>query len=83
LRAVIDGAGLKVEKIGWFNSFLFPVAVAARLGGRITGKDDSDDRLPPRPVNALFERIFRLERYLVGRVPLPPGLSLFAIVSAS
>ena len=54
----------------------------ARGAGRLTGRDDSDDRLPPRPVNALFEKLFGLERYAVGRLPLPPGLSLFAIASA-
>jgi SAM-dependent methyltransferase len=83
LRAVIERAGLKVEKMGWFNSLLFPAAAAARLAGRLSGKEDSDDKLPPRPVNALFEAVFRMERYFVGRVPLPPGVSLFAIVSAS
>jgi SAM-dependent methyltransferase len=83
LKAVIGAAGLRIEKLSWFNSLLFPLAAAARLAGRVTGKEDSDDKLPPKPVNSLFEAIFGLERYLVGRVPLPPGVSLVAIVSAS
>ena len=59
------------------------LAAAARLAGRVTGKEDSDDKLPPAPVNRLFEVLFGLERYASGRVPLPPGVSLAAIVSAS
>jgi hypothetical protein len=69
--------------LGYFNSLLFPLAAAARLAGRLAGSEDSDDKLPPRPVNALFEAVFGLERYAIGRVPFPPGVSLAAIVSAS
>lgn len=83
LAAAVSDAGLKLEMLSWFNSLLFPLAAAARLAGRITGKEDSDDRLPPAPVNRLFEKVFGLERYAIGRVPLPPGVSLAAIVSAS
>ncbi|QAY79876.1 bifunctional 2-polyprenyl-6-hydroxyphenol methylase/3-demethylubiquinol 3-O-methyltransferase UbiG [Sphingosinicella sp. BN140058] len=81
LRAVIGAAGLKIEMMSWFNSLLFPLAAAARIAGRITRKEDSDDALPAKPVNSLFEAIFGLERYAVGRMPLPPGVSLVAIVS--
>ena len=82
LKAVIGEAGLKLEMLSWFNSLLFPLAAGARVAGRLTGKEDSDDKLPPRPVNALFEKIFGLERYALGRLPFPPGVSLAAIVSA-
>ena len=82
LRKAAAEAGLKVEMMSWFNSLLFPLAAAARLAGRLTGRNDSDDRLPPKPVNALFEAIFGLERYAVGRLPLPPGVSLVAVLSA-
>ena len=57
--------------MSWFNSLLFPLAAAARLAGRLTGKEDSDDKLPPRPVNWLFEMIFGLERYALGPLALP------------
>jgi len=83
LKALIAGAGLRLDLLSWFNSLLFPLAAAARVAGRLTGKEDSDDKLPPRPVNALFEWVFGLERYALGRVPFPPGVSLVAIVSAA
>jgi hypothetical protein len=80
---VVAAAGLKLEMMSWFNSLLFPLAAAARLAGKVRKKEDSDDKLPPKPVNALFEAIFGLERYAIGRLPFPPGVSLVAIVSAS
>lgn len=79
LRRAIAAAGLRPERLGWFNSLLFPLAATARLAGKATGRDDSDDSPPPAPVNALFERVFRLERHLVGRAPMPPGLSLVTL----
>jgi SAM-dependent methyltransferase len=79
LRTAIERAGLRAEKLGWFNSLLFPLAATVRLLGRMTGRDDSDDSPPPPLVNALFERIFRLERHLVGRVPMLPGVSLITL----
>jgi len=83
LKRLIDQSPLKLEKIGYLNSLLFPLAAAARLAGKVAGRDSSDDMLPPRPVNWAFEKIFGLERHLVGRLPLPPGLSLFAVASAT
>jgi len=83
LEEVIARAGLKIDMISYFNSLLFPLAAAARLAGRITGKEDSDDKLPPRPLNKLFETLFNLERHALGRVPFPPGVSIVAIVSAT
>ena len=80
-RSVIEEAGLKVELLSYFNSLLFPVAAAARLAGRVTGKQDSDDKLPPAPVNKAFEFLFGLERYAIGRLPFSPGVSLVAVAS--
>jgi SAM-dependent methyltransferase len=79
LRAAIGAAGLKPEKLGYFNSLLFPLAAAARIAGKLTGRDDSDDSPPPPLVNSVFETIFRLERHLVGRVPMTPGVSIVTL----
>ncbi len=79
LIAAIQAAGMKPTKLGYFNSLLFPLAAAARVAGRMTGRDDSDDSPPPGPVNKLFEAIFRAERHLVGRVPMTPGVSILTL----
>ena len=83
LKRLIEGSALKLEVIGYFNSLLFPVAIAERLMSKVRGKEDADLSLPPAPVNQALERIFAAERGLIGRVPLPPGLSLFAVASAT
>ncbi len=82
LKALIEASPMKLERIGYFNSLLFPIAVAERLSSRLRGKDDADLKLPPAPLNAALERIFAAERHLVARLRLPPGLSLFAVASA-
>ncbi len=83
LKALITGSQLRLEAIGYFNSLLFPVAVAERLAAKLRGKEEADLSLPPAPINQALERVFAAERALIGRVPLPPGLSLFAIASAT
>jgi SAM-dependent methyltransferase len=82
LRRLIDGSPLRLDRIGYFNSLLFPLAVAERLASKLRGKDNADVKLPSAPLNALLERVFAAERHFVGRLPLPPGLSLFAVASA-
>jgi SAM-dependent methyltransferase len=81
LARVITRAGLRPHRISYFNTLLFPLAAAARIVGKLSGKKESDDQMPPGPVNSLLGAIFGLERHLVGRVSLPAGVSLVAIVS--
>jgi SAM-dependent methyltransferase len=82
LRAVAAEAGLKVDLLTHFNSLLFPLAAAVRIAGKLTGREEADDAQPPAPLNALFTAVFGLERHLVGRVPLPFGISLAAVLRA-
>jgi len=81
LRRDAESAGLKVVKLGYFNSLLFPLAAAVRILGKLVSKTSSDDKVPPAPLNAMFEKIFALERHVVGRMPFPAGISLFALLS--
>jgi SAM-dependent methyltransferase len=83
LKQLIEASPLRLEAIGHFNSLLFPVALAQRLASKLSGKEDADLKLPPAPVNTALERTFAAERHLIGRLPLPPGLSLFAVASAT
>jgi SAM-dependent methyltransferase len=83
LKRLIQGSPLKLERIGYLNSLLFPLAMADRLSSKLRGKDDANLSLPPAPLNAALEAVFSAERHLVGRFPLPPGLSLFAVASAT
>jgi SAM-dependent methyltransferase len=83
LKQLVDASPLRLEAIGYFNSLLFPVAIAARLAGKLRGKEDGDDTLPPALLNSALEAVFAQEARLIGKVPLPPGLSLFAVASSA
>ena len=80
IRELARDAGYAIELLSPFNSLLFPPIAAVRLLGKLTGKDDSDDAMPSAPVNRTLDLIFGLERSLVGRVPLPFGVSLVAVL---
>jgi SAM-dependent methyltransferase len=81
LKLLVGNSPLRLEAIGYFNSLLFPAAVAERVSSRLRRKDDADLKLPAAPLNTALEQTFAFERHLVGRVPLTPGLSLYAVAS--
>lgn len=83
LKRLVEGSPLRLEKLGYFNSLLFPVAIAERFASKLRGKDSADVTLPSGPLNAVLKTVFASERHLVGRLPLPPGLSLFAVACAT
>jgi SAM-dependent methyltransferase len=74
LRKLVESSPLKLEAIGYFNSLLFPVAVAERLSSKLRGKDEADLNMPPALLNAALEKVFAAERHLVGRLPLPSAI---------
>lgn len=82
LSAVAREAGLCVEHSFYFNTALFPVATALRAVKRVTGSTAADDALPPPAINAALRTVFAAERHLVGRLKLPVGLSLCAVLRA-
>ena len=73
-------SGLEVQLLSYFNSLLFPLVAAARVAGKLTRKESADDRLPSAPVNAVLNTIVGLEACIIGRVPMPFGVSLVAVV---
>lgn len=82
LKALIKGSPLRLEAIGYLNSILFPIAVGQRLTSKLLNRQRNSLALPPRALNSALERIFTAERHLIGRVPFPTGLSLYAVASA-
>lgn len=80
LAAIARETGFDIQMLSPFNSLLFPLIAAARWIGNRRGTEIADDALPPRPVNAALDRIFGLESSLIGRVPLPFGVSLVAVL---
>ena len=79
IRAVAD-AGLAPVVVSYFNTWLFPLAAGVRVAKnllRIKGVDD--DAMPPAVLNRMLTAVFASERWLIGRVPLPFGLSILMI----
>jgi len=84
LRAKISAAGLRIAKLSYFNTLLFPLAAAVRIKDRLLNQDRaSGTALPARPINSLFHMVFSAERFLVGRLPLPFGVSMMAVLRSA
>jgi SAM-dependent methyltransferase len=81
LTEAVAGAGLRVDRIGYFNTLLFPLALVRRVGAIVSGRATEDDRVPSRWLNAALRTVFAAERHMIGRVRLALGLSLFAVLS--
>jgi SAM-dependent methyltransferase len=73
-------SGLEVQLLSYFNTLLFPLVAAARVLGKITRKGSADDKLPSAWVNSTLNAVFGLEAGLIGRLPMPFGVSLVAVV---
>jgi SAM-dependent methyltransferase len=83
IRQLAEESGYSIDLLSPFNSLLFPPIAAVRLLGKLTGKDDSDDAMPSPIVNKVLDGVFGLERGLIGRVPMPFGVSLVAVLRRS
>lgn len=82
LKAVLENAGYKVERISYFNSILFPLALIQRLGMRLLKKKLSTHlSTPPKIINWFFKVIFAQEAWILKYTNLPVGLSVVAVVS--
>ena len=83
LAALLGEVGLGVERLTYFNFFLFPLATADRLASRLARRRVEAELTVPRPwVNRLMGGTFRSERGRVSdpeRGAFPFGLSLLAV----
>lgn len=79
LEKVLKGSGFRPVHVSHFNTLLFPLIVAARAVGKLTGREGGDDSLPPAPLNALLRGVFAAERYAVPHLSIPFGVSLAVI----
>jgi len=80
LERLAGDAHYEIDLLSPFNTILFPLIAAARGAGKILGRESADDSMPPEAVNSLLRRLFALESRLVGRIPLPFGVSLVAVL---
>ncbi len=82
LAARVRGSGLRLVRLSYFNMFLFPAVLLARLARRpasATAHGESDFRTTPGPINSLLAGLFGAERVLLRHLDLPFGVSLLAV----
>jgi len=84
LQSVIAGSGnLAIERMTYFNTILFPLAVVARLKDKLSGSAVvTGTSVPAAPFNAALHWLFSAERHWLANAPLPFGVSLLAILRA-
>ena len=93
-HSLFDMPEANVELLSFYNCFLSPAAVAARLWSKLgankpgatyrpTHRPAGDLRVPPALINRLLTAVFSLERHLLGRTNLPCGLSVIAVIRKS
>ena len=78
IRRITD-AGLTPVRATYFNTLLFPLVAGIRLVRKALGRDSNDEVLPSSGVNRALTAVFAAERHLIGRVPMPAGVSLLIL----
>lgn len=80
LRGRVERAGFEVVLATYFNTFLFPAILGARMIGRLRRKGETSDLGEvPDPLNRVLMETFSREKALVGRVRLPFGVSALCL----
>jgi len=82
LRHAFARAELPRPRVMYFNTLLFPPIAAIRWFRRVLSfahrrRSDFDDAHPGL-TNEVLAGVFAMERHLIGRMPLPVGVSLLA-----
>jgi SAM-dependent methyltransferase len=77
---LLQAAGFEPVAASYWNTFLFPAAVASRLARRRSGRAGSDLAVGAgRAAAGMLASVLALEYRLLRLVPLPVGLSLFIV----
>ncbi len=81
LAQTLYATGLDTVLLSYYNTFLFPIAAAVRLTQKLLKRRGIGElKIPPPPFNGLLRFVLASERHLIGRAPMPIGLSLVAVM---
>lgn len=78
LASQLSKAGFRVRRLTYFNFFLFPLVIVARMIDRFSGKYVSGQKMPHSLVNKIMEGIFSSEVPILRKIDFPVGVSLLA-----
>lgn len=80
VQALVEKAGLKLEKLSHFNTLLFPLIIAVRFLKKVTGRQHvPDDRIPGPLTNSLLRNVFAAERFVLRVGSFPVGVSILCL----
>ena len=85
LRSLVTAAGFTVEYLSYYNFILFPAIAGVRILQRLrpASRNGANGRhdlaMPSRAVNAMLLHVFSSERYVVGTLRIPFGVSLIVL----
>jgi SAM-dependent methyltransferase len=79
LRALLENAGLTVERISYANTLLLPLIAGRALADRVGFASGSELEAPPPPLEALLSLCLAIEARWLRRHDLPIGASLLAL----
>lgn len=83
LRQCLEAAGFGIDYISYYNFWLLPVvAIARTLAGLRRRAGTHDLIMPPAIINRALFFVLASERYLIGRIRIPIGVSLIALARA-
>lgn len=79
--SLLEQAGYTVVFSSYYNFWLFPLIALVRFIKNVLGMKDKPDMTmpPPEPANYLLSLIFSSERFILGKAPLPFGVSIIAL----
>ena len=75
-------AGFNIKRVGYFNFFLFPIAILVRIVRKIVpslNNSQSDMRHTPKLLNSILKTILFFEAKRLKTKNFPFGLSVFAV----
>jgi SAM-dependent methyltransferase len=79
LERLLEGAGLRLVRSTYANSFLLPVLLSRRFLDRALNRHGSDVALLPALLERGFGGLLSIEAGLLGALNLPIGASVFAL----
>jgi ubiquinone/menaquinone biosynthesis C-methylase UbiE len=81
---LVEGAGLRVERVSYLFGALYPLLLPVRVMQRVrkeASEEDWEMNVPPAPVNVALSWMLRAEAAITRRVPLAPAGSSVMVVA--
>jgi SAM-dependent methyltransferase len=82
-KRIAANAGLRLERLSYFNTLLFPLGMLARWQDRVLRRSVSTgSQMPGTFMNVMLRKIFSVEGLMLKKFNLPFGMSLLAVLRA-